>query len=62
MNDEKWMGVAEVARQLGTHPETIRRWARQRKHLPFTRIGDEARFEKADIDAYLARMRCEPAS
>jgi excisionase family DNA binding protein len=60
MSVERWMTVSEVAAELGTHPETIRRWTRQRRHLPFTRIGDEARFEKADITAYLQSKRMEP--
>ena len=61
MSDEKkWLTADEVAAELDTHPETIRRWVRERKHLPFTRIGREARFQQADVDDYLARARVEP--
>ena len=62
MSYEKWMSVSAVAAQLGTHPETVRRWVRQRRHLPFTRIGAEAKFEKADIERFLAAARVEPVS
>jgi excisionase family DNA binding protein len=57
-----WLTTDQVAEQLGTHPETIRRWARERKHLPFIRIGREARFEPRDVDAFLASARVEPVS
>jgi excisionase family DNA binding protein len=61
MSDEKkWLTTDEVAAELDLNPETVRRWVRERKHLPFTRIGREARFQRPDVDAFLAAARVEP--
>lgn len=63
MSDPRdWLTTDDVADKLGTHPETIRRWVRERKHLPYTKIGREARFEPADLDAFLAAARVEPVA
>ena len=59
MSEHAWLNVRETAKRLGKSEEQIRRYARARGHLPFTRVGRTYRFEVADITAYLAR-KVEP--
>jgi excisionase family DNA binding protein len=56
MTDEKiWLNTEEAAQMLGLDDETLRIWARNRKHLPYSRVGRQYRFKRADIEALLAR-------
>lgn len=38
----------QLAEKLQTDPETIRRWARERK-IPYIRVGREYRFEYNEV-------------
>jgi excisionase family DNA binding protein len=55
-----WLTVAEVAQLLRKDEQTVRRWARLRLHLPYTRIGHAYQFDAADVEQYLAQERREP--
>jgi excisionase family DNA binding protein len=46
--------IGEVARQLGVHPETIKREIK-RGNLRAVRVASRPRILQADLDAYLAR-------
>ena len=43
------MTVPEVAKRIGKHPETIRRWIRDGK-LPATKIGTQHVIDEDDLD------------
>lgn len=52
------LNVAEVAEQLGCHPETVREMAR-RGDIPSLKLGGRTspyRFRQASIDAHLDRL------
>jgi excisionase family DNA binding protein len=55
---ERWLSVPEAARVLGLHPETVRRFVRE-KRLPATRIGRSWRFRSDRLDAWLEERPAE---
>ena len=59
MSERTWLNVRETAAMLDKSEEQVRRYIRDRRHLPFTRVGHAYRFERADVEAYLNR-RVEP--
>jgi excisionase family DNA binding protein len=60
MSERSWLTVRETAEQLGKCEEQVRRYARERRYLPYAKIGRTFRFERADIQAFLAAQRVEP--
>lgn len=51
------LGTSEVAALLGVSPNTVTRWARERR-LPCLRtLGGHHRFDRAVIEAMLADLR-----
>lgn len=55
--------VADVARWLGMHPETVREWARSGR-LPASKPGGRTspyRFRQSAIEAWLARAEATNA-
>lgn len=44
-----FLTTRQVARRLGVHPETVRRWIAAGR-LPATRIGKDYRVALADLD------------
>ena len=46
--------IPEVARQLGFHQRTIRRWIKEGA-IRAVRVGNEWRFHQADIDEYVGK-------
>ncbi len=49
----EWVGTAAAARILQCHAKTVARMAR-RGEIPATRLGNQWRFRRADLDACLA--------
>jgi excisionase family DNA binding protein len=45
-----YLTTRDVARRLGVHPQTVRRWIASGR-LPATRIGKDYRISRADLDA-----------
>jgi excisionase family DNA binding protein len=52
----EWVGTAAAANILGCHAKTLARMAR-RAEFPATRLGNQWRFRRADLDEYLAGGR-----
>jgi excisionase family DNA binding protein len=52
----EWVRTAAAANILGRHPKTVARMAR-RGEIPATRLGNQWRFRRADLDAHLAGAR-----
>jgi excisionase family DNA binding protein len=46
--------ASEVAEELSVDPETVRRWARQRKLTSITLPGGSKRFRAAEVEQLLA--------
>lgn len=52
MNQERWVGVAEVAAHLGVTRDTIYRWM-ERKSLPAHRLGRVWRYKLTEVDEWV---------
>lgn len=55
---EKWLNFDGAAEYMGVTP----RWMRQAvldKRIPYTKLGLNVRFDRADLDAYLAAARVD---
>jgi excisionase family DNA binding protein len=55
MSEKVWLNTEEAAELLGIDDETLRIWARNRKHLPYSKVGRLYRFKRADVEALLNR-------
>jgi len=55
MREPDLMTVEEVARYLRLKPQTIYKWA-QEKRIPAVKLGKEWRFRKRIIDEWLDRQ------
>jgi excisionase family DNA binding protein len=50
---DKWLGVSEIAKELGVHPSTVRNWTDQ-GHMPVHRTGGgHRRFKRDEVDLWL---------
>lgn len=47
----------EVAEYLGVTETTMAQWAWRRQGPPFRKVGREARYSWADVDAWLAAQK-----
>jgi excisionase family DNA binding protein len=54
------LSIEEAAAYLGVTPRWMRR-AVERRTLPHIKLGRLVRFDQADLEAYLAEQRVEPA-
>lgn len=54
----EWLDAEQAAGIVKVHPRTIRNLATNGA-LPGTRVGKQWRFRRADLDAYLLRMRVD---
>ncbi len=52
----EWVGTTAAANIVGCHAKSVARMAR-RGELPATRLGNQWRFRRADLDAHLAGGR-----
>ena len=52
MTERSWLTAAELAARVEKSERTVRRWVANRRHIPFRGVGQQLRFEKADVDAY----------
>jgi len=55
---QRYMNAIEVARYLGC-TETAVRQRVKRRDIPFIKDGSRIRFDKNDIDRYLARRKVD---
>jgi len=56
MDDDRLLTVEQVAEYLGMHPETIRRWLREKTLRGFLPGGKRSgyRIRQSDLDRFLA--------
>lgn len=55
------LSVEEAAMRLGTGQRFVRRLIAERR-IPFIKLGRHVRIDTADLDAYVAAGRVEPAN
>lgn len=55
MNDkEKLFSITEFAKQIGVHPQTVRRWDKTKKLSPQLRTpGGQRKYTQQQVDDYL---------
>lgn len=51
MNTEPWVSLANIAKHLDVHEETVRRWV-QANTVPAAKVGKFWRFKISEIDAW----------
>ena len=52
----------EAAARLGLTVATLRRWRWARRGVPWIKVGAAVRYTPADLAAFIAAGRCEPAA
>ncbi len=55
----QWLSLQDVARTLGFHEQTIRRWCRDGRGPRYFRFGLSYRFLREDVDAWLEERVAE---
>jgi excisionase family DNA binding protein len=58
---EPWISLAEVAKHLDIHVETVRRWVLS-DSMPATKIGKVWRFKVSEVDAWARASAAKIAS
>ena len=48
---EPWISIAEIAKHLDVHEESVRRWIKGRA-MPAVKIGKVWRFKIGEVDAW----------
>lgn len=48
---EPWMSIMDIARHLGVHSESVRRWVKG-SGMPAVKIGKNWRFKASEVDAW----------
>ena len=51
---ERWLTTREAAARLGLRPRTLEYWRSQRRGPAFRRVGALVRYDRAEIDSYMA--------
>ena len=51
-DDEKWVGVDDVAGHLGINRITVYRWI-EKRNMPASKIGRIYRFRLSEVDAWM---------
>jgi len=59
-NDRVFLSATRVARQLGMHESTVRRWWREGV-LPYVTIAGRRRIHRDDLKAWIQKYRYFPA-
>jgi DNA-binding transcriptional MerR regulator len=49
--DKLWISITDLARELGVHPDTVRRWERTGVIPPALRRRGRRVYSKQDVDA-----------
>jgi hypothetical protein len=50
---ENYLDTKETARYLDIHAQTLWKWRKEKKHLPFIIIAGKFYYDKSDLDAFL---------
>ena len=62
-SNRRWLCSKEAAEYLGCHPGTLAQdRLNGRKGIPFSRLGVHVRYDRAELDAYLAASRTVPVN
>ncbi len=59
---QRFMNVSEAAEFLGVSPASLRKWSDQDLLPVYRTPGGQRRYSPADLEAFLASMRQEPAN
>ncbi len=51
--DDKWIGIEEVAYYLGVNKDTIRNWIKKDSNIPAHKIGKLWKFKKSELDDWI---------
>lgn len=52
-DDDKWIGIEEVANYLSVNKDTIRNWIKKDKGIPAHKIGKMWKFKKSELDIWI---------
>jgi excisionase family DNA binding protein len=58
--NEKLITIKEVAKLIGVHTETLYRWRKARKHLPFISVDSSIRYRLSDIENFIEKRLITP--
>ena len=53
-NEEKWMGIEELALYLNISVDTVRSWIKNKSDIPLYKVGKMWRCKASEIDESLA--------
>ncbi len=56
MQNEKWIGLAELADYVGVSKDTIRNWIKS-SDIPAHKVGRLWKFKKSEIDQWIANKK-----
>lgn len=51
--NEMWLSTEQIAKYLGVSTITIRKWIREKRGIPFVRIGRQYRFKISAVDEWI---------
>lgn len=51
--DDKWIGIEEVASYLSVNKDTIRNWIKKDTGIPAHKIGKLWKFKKSELDEWI---------
>lgn len=60
MSDRNLITIDEAAERLTLARKTVARWASERRHLLFYKLGGSVRVDAESIEAYLERSKVHP--
>lgn len=52
-DDDKWIGIEEVANYLSVNKDTIRNWIKKDTGMPAHKIGKMWKFKKSELDLWI---------
>jgi excisionase family DNA binding protein len=56
---EPWISITEIAKHLGVHEESVRRWIKGNR-MPASKIGKVWRFQISAVDTWVKTGRANP--
>ena len=60
MDNDKFLGAAATARQIGVSTDTLGRMRREQRGPAYFMIGRRVKYTQRDIDTYLRGQRVSP--
>ena len=52
-NEEKWMGIEELALSLNISVDTVRSWIKNKSDIPLYKVGKMWRCKASEIDEWV---------